>query len=112
MTTTLRIDDELKQNCEAVFDDLGISMSGAITLFLRQVVKQRGIPFAITCNRVACGAPAPVSAVDSGTMAMRAMERFRAGRAAKGEREWSMDEIDAEIAAARRERRERLGADA
>ena len=47
MTTTLRIDDGLKRDCEAIFDDLGLSMAGAITIFLKQVVKQRGIPFAI-----------------------------------------------------------------
>lgn len=39
MTTTLRIDDNLKQECDAIFEDLGLSLSGAVTLFLRQVVK-------------------------------------------------------------------------
>jgi DNA-damage-inducible protein J len=51
MTTTLRIDDKLKHDCEVVLDDLGLSMAGAVTIFLKQVVKQRGIPFAITCDR-------------------------------------------------------------
>ena len=59
MTTTLRIDDNLKRDCEAVLGDLGLSMSGAVTLFLRQVVKQRAIPFAITCDRV----PPPIPPV-------------------------------------------------
>ena len=51
MTTTLRIDDGLKRDCDAIFDDLGLSMAGAVTIFLKQVVKQRGIPFVITCDR-------------------------------------------------------------
>ncbi|MBR0198332.1 MAG: type II toxin-antitoxin system RelB/DinJ family antitoxin [Kiritimatiellae bacterium] len=52
MATTLRIDDALKSDCEAVLEDLGLSMTGAITLFLKQVAKQRAIPFVITCDRV------------------------------------------------------------
>ena len=49
MTTTLRIDDKLKADCDAVFSDLGINMTSAITLFLKQVVRTRGIPFEISC---------------------------------------------------------------
>lgn len=49
MTTTLRIDDKLKMDCDSVFDDLGINMTSAITLFLKQVVRTRGIPFEISC---------------------------------------------------------------
>ena len=49
MTTTLRIDDKLKADCDTVFDDLGISMTSAIMLFLKQVVRTRGIPFEISC---------------------------------------------------------------
>ena len=51
MTTTLRIEDDLKRDCEAIFDDLGLSMAGAVTIFLKQVVQQRGIPFAIVCDK-------------------------------------------------------------
>lgn len=51
MTTTIRIDDDLKTASEAVLDDLGLSMSGAVTLFLTQVVKQKAIPFEIRCDR-------------------------------------------------------------
>ena len=49
MTTTLRIDDGLKSACDSVFEDLGINMTSAITLFLKQVVRTRGIPFEISC---------------------------------------------------------------
>lgn len=49
MTTTLRIDDKLKADCDAVFSDLGINMTSAITLFLKQVVRTKGIPFEISC---------------------------------------------------------------
>ena len=49
MTTTLRIDDKLKADCDTVFADLGINMTSAIMLFLKQVVRTRGIPFEISC---------------------------------------------------------------
>ena len=49
MTTTLRIDDKLKADCDNVFDNLGLNMTSAITLFLKQVVRTRGIPFEISC---------------------------------------------------------------
>ena len=42
-----RIDPEIKEQAEQVLEQLGIPMSNAIGLFLRQVVIQRGIPFDI-----------------------------------------------------------------
>jgi len=50
MTTTIRINDELKKECDLIFDDLGLSMSAAMTLFLKQVVKTRGIPFELKAH--------------------------------------------------------------
>jgi len=41
----VRIQPEIKEQAEKVLDQLGIPMSNAIGLFLRQVVMQRGIPF-------------------------------------------------------------------
>jgi DNA-damage-inducible protein J len=40
-----RIEPEIKEQAEQVLEQLGIPMSNAIGLFLRQVVLQRGIPF-------------------------------------------------------------------
>ncbi len=42
-----RVEPEIKDQAEKVLDQLGIPMSNAIGLFLRQVVLQRGIPFDI-----------------------------------------------------------------
>lgn len=42
-----RIEPEIKEQAEQVLEQLGIPMSNAIGLFLRQVVMQRGIPFDI-----------------------------------------------------------------
>ena len=40
-----RVEPEIKEQAEQVLEQLGIPMSNAIGLFLRQVVLQRGIPF-------------------------------------------------------------------
>ncbi len=40
-----RVEPEIKEQAERVLGQLGIPMSNAIGLFLRQVALQRGIPF-------------------------------------------------------------------
>ena len=40
-----RVDFALKQQAEAVLDELGMSMATAMKLFLKQIVIQNGIPF-------------------------------------------------------------------
>ena len=42
-----RISPEVKNECESIFDKLGITISYAITLFLNQVRLRRGFPFDI-----------------------------------------------------------------
>jgi DNA-damage-inducible protein J len=42
---TARIEPELKDSVEQVFTQLGLSTTQAITLFLRQVELQQGLPF-------------------------------------------------------------------
>ena len=40
-----RVDPETKEQAEAILNQLGIPMSNAIGMFLKQVVLHRGIPF-------------------------------------------------------------------
>ena len=46
-TLTIRLDPKLKSESEQVLKELGLTPSQAITLFLKQVVYQRGLPFEI-----------------------------------------------------------------
>ena len=46
-----RIEPELKAQAEEILGQLGIPMSNAIALFLRQVVLQGGIPFDLKLPR-------------------------------------------------------------
>ncbi len=45
---TIRIDSELKRQGEELFDELGLSMTAAITSFIKQSVREQGIPFRLT----------------------------------------------------------------
>ena len=40
-----RVEPEIKNQAERILNQLGIPMSNAIGLFLRQIIMQRGIPF-------------------------------------------------------------------
>lgn len=40
-----RVDPEVKEQAEEVLKELGITMSNAVNIFLRQVVLQKGLPF-------------------------------------------------------------------
>ena len=41
----VRVDDELKKEATAIFNELGLDMSIAVKLFLKQSVLTRSIPF-------------------------------------------------------------------
>lgn len=48
MATTninVRVDTDLKQSAESLFNDLGLTMSAAINMFLKSAVSYDGIPF-------------------------------------------------------------------
>ena len=46
-TIQARIDPNIKEQARNVLDKLGISMSEAISVYIRQIVLQQGIPFKI-----------------------------------------------------------------
>jgi len=46
----IRIDDALKKEGDQLFEELGISFSSAISLFVSQAVRERAIPFQITAR--------------------------------------------------------------
>ncbi|MCL1917283.1 MAG: type II toxin-antitoxin system RelB/DinJ family antitoxin [Peptococcaceae bacterium] len=45
---SIRIDMQLKKQAEELFLDLGLNMTSAVTMFLRQAVRSQGIPFEIS----------------------------------------------------------------
>lgn len=45
--TQVRIDENLKQQASELFNQLGLDMSSAINVFLRQSVLRGGLPFSV-----------------------------------------------------------------
>lgn len=50
-TINIRTDPEVKAAAEQLFDELGLNLSSAINLFLRQAIRTGGIPFDIKTNK-------------------------------------------------------------
>ena len=47
---SLRVDDELKRGAEKTLNDIGLSMSTAINIFLKTVVRENRIPFELSAD--------------------------------------------------------------
>ena len=47
VSTNISLDAELKKNSQALFADLGMDLSTAITVFLKQSLRVQGFPFSI-----------------------------------------------------------------
>ena len=45
---TIRMNREVKETAQKIFSDLGIDMSTAVNVFLRQVIFHNGFPFEVT----------------------------------------------------------------
>jgi DNA-damage-inducible protein J len=97
---SIRLDRELKDQADQIFSAMGMSLTTAITVFVRQAVRQKKIPFEIS-----------LSDSESRAVAMRdalaASERIWQNSAQNGTAGMTPDEIDAEIKAARAERKVR-----
>ncbi len=49
----IRVDSGVKQQAQEVFSSLGIDMSTAINVFLRQAIQARGLPFPVIDQQAA-----------------------------------------------------------
>lgn len=47
---SIRMDSELKAAAEALYEELGMNLSTAFNIFVRQSLRERGIPFVITAD--------------------------------------------------------------
>ena len=89
---TVRVDNNIKKQFDALCEQFGMSVNAAVNVFINAVVRTRSIPFEI-------------SAKEDQTR-KRALEAFYAPHPETPE--LTLDEINEEIRAARRERKERL----
>lgn len=47
---SVRIDSDVKRQCEALYKELGMNLTTAINVFLRQSLRVGGLPFDVTVN--------------------------------------------------------------
>lgn len=90
-TFSVRMDEELKRQFDALCRDFGMNASTAINVFARAVVRQRRIPFEIS-------SPEPEVTRESALSAFYALRQQARGSGAAG---MSLDQINEEIALAR-----------
>lgn len=98
MATTLlqvRVEDSLKEEAAQVFERLGIDTSTAVRMFLKRAILENGIPFRMTLPKTPYNAE----------RGYRAMVEIGEAAEKNGLSGMSLDEINAEIEASRRERR-------
>ena len=90
---TVRLDNRVKTQFDALCEQFGMSANAAVNVFINAVVRTRSIPFEIRAEEDQAG--------------KRALEAFLS--ADRSDRpEMTLEEINEEIRAARRERKERL----
>lgn len=59
----IRIDKQTKESAESIFDEMGLNMTSAITMFLRQTVRDRRLPFTADLNTYG---PETMKAIEEG----------------------------------------------
>lgn len=101
---SIRMDDGLKRDFSQFCENIGMTMSTAFVVFAKAALRARRIPFEIYDYPAS---PYLTKKRITSEEALSAFEKIRAEVQSRGLPEMSMDEIDAEIAAARKERRER-----
>lgn len=50
VNVTLRVDEDLKRQADALFSELGMNLTTAFNIFLRQSVREQQIPFQVSKN--------------------------------------------------------------
>jgi DNA-damage-inducible protein J len=98
---SIRIERDLKDEADQMFNEMGMNLTTAITIFVRQAVRQKKIPFEIALDT---SYGENISLAD----AREIVERVRENADVNGTANMSMENIDAEIRAARAERRSRV----
>lgn len=94
----VRVDETLRAQAATIYEDLGIDLQTAVRIFLKKSVAENGLPFGMTL-------PKKRESVEEA--GIRAIQSMRRSAEKAGLSDMTLDEINAEIAAARAERRAR-----
>ena len=94
-TFSVRMDENLKKQFDSLCNDFGMTASTAINVFAKAVVRERKIPFEIV---------APPNKTPTRESGYNAFKSLRKAAKDSGVQDWTLNEINAEINAARRDR--------
>ena len=100
VNVTIRVEEETKRQFDDFCDNVGMNITTAFNMFIKAVLRTRELPFTVT--------DISMNEQETKLILARAKESMQAmqGEAViNGTSEMTMDEIDAEIAAYRREKR-------
>ena len=88
----IRVDEELKNQANAIYNELGIDLSTAVRMFLKKSVLEGGIPFETKVDQLTLNA-------------ILSVDKMRTISENNGNSEMSLDELNEEIRKARKERK-------
>ena len=94
-----RMNKDVKKQFDNILAEIGLNPSTAFNMFARLVVREKGLPFPIVIKKDD----------DITAEARQVLNEIRQEAAENGTSELTMDEINAEIALYRKEKRERKG---
>ncbi len=93
---TIRLEESVKKEFDRFCDNVGVNITSAVTMFIKAVLRTRQFPFTI------------MDTTEKEVAMAQAREALKAAQTqshTSGLSEMTMDEIDAEIALARKEMR-------
>ncbi|MDY4920024.1 MAG: type II toxin-antitoxin system RelB/DinJ family antitoxin [Phascolarctobacterium sp.] len=79
-TVFARVEPNVKEQAEAILNNLGLSMSNAVDIYLRQIVMRKGIPFDVSMDVKAPIAMGALSKEELDAEIAKGMEDIKAGR--------------------------------
>ena len=97
----IRIEEDLKKQVSDLFESLGMDIPTAVRIFFKRALVENGIPFEVK------GMPSPTK--QDGLNLLAALHEAQRQAHEHGVDNLSEKEIEAEIKAARAERKKRLG---
>ena len=97
---TVRVDESTKKEFDAFCENVGLNATSAVNMFIKTVVRTRALPFVVT----------DIITEEQNSRIMmaqmkNAIQSMREQAAANGNIDMTLDEINAEIAASRQEKR-------
>lgn len=89
---SVRMDTSLKKNAEQILGELGISASGAVQMFYRQIILHQGLPFELTLPQKKPVAIGGMSREELSAELQKGIDSMKTGQC------YSADEVDRALA--------------